>query len=269
VQKRITLTYLSDNKNNSGLDSEWGLSVLIDMPSGSWLWDTGQSDIFLRNARKLGLNLDTLNGVAISHGHYDHGGGISALFRETGYNGSIYGHSGCQRERWHVSTQKVEEIGIPGIVKNFKRVQSVEKLSEELTLLTDIPRVSGNFEAVQNFYFDKQGTQPDHVEDDAFLLIDTASGPVVQLGCCHSGLANSLACLKERTGVSRIHTLLGGLHLYNAGEEEMEQAVATIETFDIQNIYPCHCSGDAAAAYLKKRLNCFVGETGTGFSISF
>ncbi|XPV74820.1 MAG: MBL fold metallo-hydrolase [Desulfovibrio sp.] len=268
--QQVTLTFLSDNNPHiPGLETEWGLSVFIEHSSGNWLWDTGQSGLFIKNAKSLGLDLSNLNGVLISHGHYDHGGGLSAMRYDCNYEGPVYGHTDIQRERWHVDEQTTENIGIPGLIRNFKSLKDGAELAPTMNFYTDINRRPDNHIHTKNFFFDKEATQADPVIDDSFLLFDTPSGYVVLLGCCHSGLANSLEHIETVHGISKIHAVIGGLHLYNSAEDAVEEAATAVEKFQVEELYPCHCTGDAATQMLIRRLDCKVKAPGVGMKMIF
>jgi 7,8-dihydropterin-6-yl-methyl-4-(beta-D-ribofuranosyl)aminobenzene 5'-phosphate synthase len=115
-------------------------------------------------------------------------------------------------------------------------------------------RAPGLFQAVQGFSLDPAGLEADPVPDDAFLVLESPSGPVVILGCCHSGLANSLACLRQRLGISRVHAVLGGLHLFKAGPEALEETARAIEEYGVRRLIAGHCTGPDRLALLQERL---------------
>jgi 7,8-dihydropterin-6-yl-methyl-4-(beta-D-ribofuranosyl)aminobenzene 5'-phosphate synthase len=91
-------------------------------------------------------------------------------------------------------------------------------LDEGLTMFSAIPRREGFFQAVDGYFFDTEASRPDLVRDDSCLLVQTTKGPVLILGCCHSGLANTLCHIREVTGLESIHAVIGGLHLLTAPE---------------------------------------------------
>ncbi len=259
-QRRVVV--LCDNESaQPSCGCEWGLALAVDLgpaeaDGGLWLWDTGQTDLFLRNAAALGLDLGRARGLALSHGHYDHTGGLAALCASTAFQGPIHAHpaSGLARFAKEPGGKPPRSIGPPAPLPAFLPADPTHVLAPGLTLLSDIPRAPGLFQAVQGFSLDPAGTRPDHVPDDAFLVLESASGPVVILGCCHSGLANSLACLRQRLGIDRVHAVLGGLHLFKAGPEALEETAQAIEAFGVCRLIAGHCTGPDRVALLKKRL---------------
>ncbi|MFW5836876.1 MAG: MBL fold metallo-hydrolase, partial [Desulfovibrionaceae bacterium] len=216
----VRLLTLCDNTSTSAeLGKEWGLSFAVTLPGDRlWLFDTGQTPLFLSNARKLGVDLGRATGLVLSHGHYDHTGGLWALMQRTGFQGAVYGHPLVTKTRFSIKDgSPPRSNGIPNksreCLDNFNIVRGTRELDQGLTMLTDIRRAPGRYEPVYGFFFDEAGTVPDSIEDDAFLLLETPKGPVAVMGCCHSGLANSLLHMREETGVDRLYAVAGGLHL--------------------------------------------------------
>ena len=244
---------------------EWGLALAIDLGNdlgndregrGLWLWDTSKTGLFLKNAAALGVDVSQARGLALSHGHYDHTGGLAALRSSTAFCGSIHAHPACALPRYAEESdgKPRRSIGPPAPLPGFVPAQALTHLAPGLTLVTDIPRAPGRFQAVQGFALDPAGTEPDSVPDDAFLVLESAHGPVVILGCCHSGLANSLACLRERLDISQVHAVLGGLHLFKAGPEALEETAQAVEEFGVRCLIAGHCTGAASLGLLRRRL---------------
>ena len=275
------VTVLCDNESaDPHCGCEWGLALAVDLGSaeepreednGLWLWDTGQTDLFLKNATALGLDVGQARGLALSHGHFDHTGGLEALVA-AGFSGSIHAHPSCACARFaeEPGGKPRRSIGPPTPLPAFIPAGPVTRLAPGLTLLTGIPRAPKNFQAVQGFSLDLEGALPDPVPDDAFLVLDSRHGPVVILGCCHSGLANSLTCLRERLGIRRVHAVLGGLHLFKAGLAALEETAQAIEEFAVQRLLAGHCTGPDRLAILKKRLpQCEVRPLAAGQTWEF
>jgi 7,8-dihydropterin-6-yl-methyl-4-(beta-D-ribofuranosyl)aminobenzene 5'-phosphate synthase len=255
-----SVTVLCDNESSRpDIGHEWGLSLAIDLgpgpEGGLWLWDTGKSALFLKNAAALGVDVRAARGLALSHGHYDHTGGLQAL-RAAGFTGGIHAHPACAGQRWadEGPGKPRREIGPPEPLPAFFPAGEITRLAPGLVMLADIPRLPGRSQCVAGFSRDEAGAVPDNVPDDAFLVLDARSGPVVILGCCHSGLANALACARERLGLGEIHAVLGGMHLYKADEAVLDEAAAALREHGVRLVVAGHCTGQKAAESLRSRL---------------
>jgi len=156
AERRIIV--LCDNvSSHPACGCEWGLSFAIYMgDQGLWLWDTGQTSLFLKNAAALDVNVAEARGLALSHGHYDHTGGLPALL-DAGFTGAIHAHPACARERWSADKNGPRRISPPTPLPAFVPAGPVTRLAPGLTLITDIPRAPGRFQAVQGFSFDPEG----------------------------------------------------------------------------------------------------------------
>lgn len=272
----VQLTVLMDNASRSPeLDSEHGMSMALTLADGSiWLWDTGQSSGFLDNAHAMDIRPETACGIALSHGHYDHTGGLDALL-DAGFLGSIHAHEAFARPRFSISQgAPVRDIALrtcclSRVLEHHVPIADSTPLAEGLTMVTDIVRQPGRFEPVRGFYRDRAGRIPDPVPDDACLLLETSSGPVLILGCCHSGFANTWAHIQKTRGLSGLHAIIGGLHLMHAPDWAREETATALATTGAELIFPCHCTGTEAEAFLRSRLGKRVRPAGAGLNLSF
>ena len=108
----VSVAILCDNEASApAFGCEWGLSMAIQLPSGAlWLWDTGKTGLFLKNAETMGITAARAQGLALSHGHYDHTGGLGVLLA-AGFAGSVHAHPACARERWSADPKGPRPIG--------------------------------------------------------------------------------------------------------------------------------------------------------------
>jgi len=270
AERRITV--LCDNESASpACGCEWGLSLAVDLggADGLWLWDTGQSDLFLKNAQALGIDVGAARGLALSHGHFDHTGGFAALFERTAFAGTVHAHPACASARYaeEANGKPRKPVGPPSPLPDFAPAGPLTRLAPGLTMLTDIPRAPGRFEAVRGFSLDREGSKPDAVPDDGFLVLETAKGAVAIMGCCHSGLYNSLACAQDRLGIASFYAVLGGLHLYAAGADAVDETAAAVAAFGIRQLVTGHCTGADRTSTLRVLLQaCSVQSLAAGQS---
>jgi 7,8-dihydropterin-6-yl-methyl-4-(beta-D-ribofuranosyl)aminobenzene 5'-phosphate synthase len=212
-------------------------------------------------------------GLILSHGHYDHSGGLPSLLA-AGFSGPIYAHFGCTRARFSVKEGgPPKPIGIPreSLVRTAALITPLPsdgRLDQGLFALSPIPRRPGLFQAIRGFFLDPEGTMPDAVEDDLALLLESRQGTVLLLGCCHSGLANTMYAAGEN-GIKKIHAVVGGLHLTGAGTKAVEESAAVLEEFGVNEIYAGHCTGAEEMVELSALLPGRVKPLGAGRVLSF
>ncbi len=265
------ISVLCDNETlNDSLGKEWGLSMAIELPGDSlWLWDCGTTSLFLKNAAEMKIQPEKAKGIALSHGHWDHTGGMDDLMAAN-FMGPVYAHPDFAAKRYSREDDgSSKDASFPCEYPGTIIVRDHVELDDGLFMITSIPRREGFFEATNGLFTDPEQTATDHVPDDAFLLLMSSSGPIVILGCCHSGIGNSLYHLRDLTGIDRVHAVLGGLHLYNCKEDEFERTAKIIEEFKPEVISAGHCTGKDGFSFLQDRLSCTVLPMGSGAVYNF
>jgi 7,8-dihydropterin-6-yl-methyl-4-(beta-D-ribofuranosyl)aminobenzene 5'-phosphate synthase len=266
----LTVHILADNRALPGFSPQWGFCCLLETLETTWLMDTGADGCFLEHAANKGLSPQGADGLFLSHAHYDHTRGIPALL-EAGFAGCIVGHPHVFRS---TVTPKTSDAGPPLMETDlpegmFIRVDEQQIFPGGLTFVTNIKRRPGNYQSVTGFSLDAEGNIPDTLPDDAFVVYESVRGPVLLFGCCHSGVANSLACLRERLGIDQVYSVLGGLHLFNAPLDALEQTARALDEFGVQEIHAGHCTGDDAAIRLATMCRGKITPLAAGMSLTF
>jgi 7,8-dihydropterin-6-yl-methyl-4-(beta-D-ribofuranosyl)aminobenzene 5'-phosphate synthase len=271
------LAILIDNTSlNPHLACEHGLSMGIVLDSGDlWIWDTGQTGAFMDNAFAMGIDPGRAAGLALSHGHYDHTGGLDRLWEITDFKGPIHGHPSVFVDRYacHPGTPP-RAIGLrttdpERLRRQFVSVTDTMKLAPGLTMYTNITRQPGHYEPIRGFYLDPDCTRPDTIPDDACLVLETSNGPVLVLGCCHSGLANTCDHVATCHGIDHFHALIGGLHLGGASDTAIQETRATIERYGFTTVFAGHCTGEHAFTQLQTSLPKIIRPMGAGLFVKF
>lgn len=241
--------------------TEHGVSILVELPNGHrWLMDTGTTDIFLMNAQRMGINLDDLTGIAISHGDDDHTGGLAFYPRLKG-EPPVYGHTYIWHKRYQINKGKpVRVLGMPYMARHyadpvFKPVNQTTKLDENLFFYTDIPREPGSYAPVKGKYFNEDGTGPCPVMDDATLVVRTPRGLVAIFGCGHAGYINILKAIQKDFPNDKLLSVIGGLHLKSADEKVMAEAVAYTDSIKAEGFtfYGGHCTGNKTIQHFREK----------------
>ncbi len=271
--RKLTITILVDNKpGNPEVLAEHGLTLWIEADDRRILFDTGQSDMLIRNAEVLGIDLRTADTLVLSHGHYDHTGGVAAVL-DLNPGISIYCHPGIFMSRYSQQPDgKMKPIGITKLasVALYQVVDSIHwtsgptLISADIGITGPIPRLS-NFEDTGGaFFLDPEATKQDPIDDDLAMWFKTLKGIVLVTGCCHSGLVNTINCTKALTDNTPIYAIVGGFHLLHASPERMEKTSDYLHLNGIEQIVPCHCTGENAVEHLNMRCGQKIIPGGSG-----
>jgi len=272
----VSITILTDNHAAESLETEHGFALWIETPGQHILFDTGRGDALLRNAEALGINLGLTDIVVLSHGHYDHTGNLAAVFRQAPH-AQLYLHPDALLERYSIHEQP-KPIGMPEASREaLKRIPGEQchwitgplQIAERVWLTGPVPRETTYEDTGGPFFLDEAGTCADPIADDLSLCIETPAGLVVCLGCCHAGVVNTLNYCVALVGTRSLDAVLGGMHLLHASEERLVKTAEALKAYTIPRVVPCHCSGDAASAFLAQRLGPSVQQGYAGLKLTF
>jgi len=277
--QNLSITVLVDNISHSdNLLCEHGLSLWIEADERRILFDTGQSDVLIRNADVLGIDLRTVDTLVLSHGHYDHIGGVAAVL-DLNPDVSIFCHPGIFMPRYsRQSDGKMKPIGITKqalfalqkVVDTIHWTSGPIFVSPDIGITGPIPRLS-NFEDTGGaFFLDPEATKQDSIDDDLAMWLSTVKGIVNVTGCCHSGIVNTLTYIMKLADKIQMHSVLGGFHLLNASQDRLDKTRSFLSEIRMNNIMPCHCSGQKAisAIWSSNSLSHHLVSTGSIFNIS-
>ena len=244
----MRIIVLSEAKTNNNLKSELGLSYYIEHDDTKILFDTGASELYRNNANELGVDLDKIDMVVLSHGHFDHGNGLRFLKHTT-----LVCHPECFVKRYH--KDGFRNLGLdlskPEIQKRFNLLQFKEphQISKTLFFLGEIPRIN-DFESQTTPYIIEGGTE-DFVIDDSGLACITGEGLVVLSGCAHSGICNMIEHAINVTGVSEIRAVLGGFHLSRI-DYRTNATIDYLKRINAKQVMPSHCTMEPALSVFYK-----------------
>lgn len=259
----MKITILNDNTPGK-CEGTHGLSLLIEGGGKKILFDVSPTDIFLKNARELSINLDNVDAIVLSHGHWDHGDGLKYLGGQ-----KLICHPGCFIKRYRKKDDSY--LGLALSLEETKKkfdLQSTDKpleIADSITFLGEIPR-ENDFEAKKSDWY-KSDRADDFVTDDSALAIKTNQGLVVIASCSHAGICNTVEYAKKVTGQNKIHAVIGGFHLKEK-DEVLRQTIDYFKNAEVDTIYPLHCTQPVALAEFKAAgLNVEIAGSGDSFKV--
>lgn len=274
-KKRLRLITLSENTAKwLWLLGEWGWSILVEADGLRLLFDTGLSFSTVHNADAMGVDLATVDKMALSHGHVDHTGGLRDVLERmrltVGHSNFLESRPGrievvAHPEVWgpkfirHPGEEEYSFRGIPFDKRELEERQGARFVeSREAVWITDDVVWSGEIPMVNDYerivgicYLQKEGEHtgssvefvPDPVADDAALYIKTDLGLVIVLGCAHRGIINTIHHAQTLTGIEKVHMVLGGTHLINASDYQMESTIRELKKISVDRVGVSHCTG--------------------------
>ena len=232
--KGIRIVTLVENQGgvHKGLRTEHGISFYVEFNGKSLLFDTGQSDAFLRNAEQLKIDFRNVEALCVSHGHYDHSGGVRHLFAQ-GITPPVWIGKGFFDEKYAKDGTAYEYVGNNFDAEYFKSVgityhevdTEVQEILPGVFAVTRFERVFPDETVNPRFWVLRKGAfEQDLFGDEISLVLETSKGLVVLLGCSHPGVKNILFTITKRFS-QKIYIVLGGTHMVEATEGSVERSI--------------------------------------------
>ncbi len=259
----MRLTVLAENSVplSMSLVGEHGWSMLIEDGERLILFDTGQGIGFIKNARFLGKDPARIDTIILSHGHFDHTGGLMSALEACG-GAEVYCHPAAferkavkrkfgDREitvdigmRW--PREQLEERGA-----RFNFITGPTEIGEKFLLTGEVPEKC-DFEKIEPMFFVKDNGElrPDGIPDDLSMIIKGEQGPCVILGCAHRGIINILNLTRELTGSGEVESVFGGTHMLSRPEQNLQKTFEALKEFNLKKLGPSHCTGLTVCARL-------------------
>lgn len=255
------VTLMEDTACTPDFACEHGLSFYIETDGRKLLFDMGQTDLFLKNAATLGIDLSAVDTVFVSHGHYDHGGGLAAFLKINGH-APVYVHAQAFEPHFSHKPEGIKNIGLDGALAEnprLRRVSGVTQIDEKLTLFSDITGADCVPQGNRTLYErEGEGYVPDRFTHEQSLIVRERDKAVLFTSCAHRGVVNICARAKELLGRDP-DVVVGGMHLFSpsTGKSEPDENIRAVAERLMQTdsrYYTCHCTGPHAFDVLRETL---------------
>lgn len=255
----IAITLACENTaRGAGILGEHGLAFWIDTGAHRVLFDTGQGLALAGNAGRLGLDLATVDAIVVSHGHYDHVGGLrealaaaprAALhLHPAATMPKFSGRPGAPARRISLEFVETEAFRDPG--RTVVASASPHEIVPGVWSTGEIPRANDFEDSGGPFYLAEALRIPDPIRDEQALVVETGEGIVVLSGCSHAGIINTVEHVARLRPGAPLRLILGGWHLENASPRRMAETIGRLRATPGPALGFCHCTGPAASRRL-------------------
>lgn len=259
---KIKITTLIENNPDDIriLFSEHGLSLYIQIDEIKILFDTGQSGNFIKNAEKLNINLNNLEYVVLSHGHYDHSGGFTKLVDKIGTSFKLIINQQFFNNKYKLLKDDTYKYNGNNFDEKFLNQNNIpiKYIKEDISYINENIIVFSNFKRSNDFELSNRKFKirknnnyiVDNFLDEIVLAVKLNKGLLVILGCSHVGIVNILETIIQKTHIP-IYGIIGGTHLIEADELRLKETIKYFKEKDIKLIGVSHCTGEKAIERLK------------------
>ncbi|MEA3313218.1 MAG: MBL fold metallo-hydrolase [Caldisericota bacterium] len=242
----MKITIIVDNYTTKrGFIAEHGFSALVETEQQKILYDTGQGHALMHNLKIKSIDPKNIGTIVLSHGHYDHTGGIKP-FSKKNNQFEIFAHPAVLYPKYKITKELKENIGLKANLSKFNTkfyANSVE-ISRGIIFSGEIPKIN-KWELTETMYYRKINNklEKDPFQDDVSLYIIADKGLVVLTGCAHSGIINIINYGMKITGINKLHGVIGGMHLKNTSERRIKRTAKLIASMNPEFVTISHCTG--------------------------
>jgi len=276
----IKITTLAENTAELGYLAEWGLSMLVEADGVKVLFDTGAGIAAVHNAHLKDIDFASVDKIVLSHGHYDHTGGLRDVLTRMNKPVEIIAHPdiwAAKYGKWgkhaeHYAGMPFQRELLESLGARFNLTDKPVKITEHFMTTGEVPMLT-DYEEIDSGLFDKETGEmlPDELKDDLAMVIDADFGLVVILGCAHRGIVNTIKQAQKITGKQLVYAAIGGTHLLNADIGRWAQTAADLNEMGVQHLGVSHCTGFEASAFLAQEFGdrFFLNNSGCTWELPF
>jgi 7,8-dihydropterin-6-yl-methyl-4-(beta-D-ribofuranosyl)aminobenzene 5'-phosphate synthase len=268
MSRNTSIICLIENTvNKTGLVAEHGFSLYIETDSRKLLFDTGQSGLFIQNAKKLGIDIADVDILVLSHGHYDHTGGLNA-FLEMNQKATVFAKKEIFTPKYGWVNRFIGTPADEAVIQRITFIDTIFELDEDIFIVPDI-RIHHPVDTNFKMFYQKSGESffPDDFADELFLVIRGKGKINIVTGCSHRGITN-ICSTAENYFKLPIHLIVGGFHMKDCGDEQYRHIVNYLRSIKPDITGACHCAGVEGYAGLRNDLDSKVLYISTGDEIN-
>ena len=279
-----TITVICENRAGVPVQiaGEYGFAALIEKGGEKILFDTGQGVALKSNAAALKADLSSVNQLVLSHGHFDHTGGLSQALTASG-GARVTAHPdifdskytripfGAETRHFYIGVPFRREFLESALGASFSLTTGYTEISPGVWFSGEVPRRTDFEKPDAALMVKREGRfEADPMRDDASMLVETDSGPVIVAGCAHAGIVNVMHHFREKSGHDSFHAVIGGTHLgFAEGEEQLLKTMGAFEDMGLELVAVSHCTGNEAAAACYNRFGEKFAFANAGWRMTF
>lgn len=267
----IIKTLVENTSISKDFNYEHGLSLYIELNNKRILFDVGTTELFLENAKKLNVEIENIDYLIISHGHYDHGGGLSK-FLEINKKAKVFINENAFKKYYALrANNNLEYIGLEKDLENNKQfclVSDYFQIDDNLQLFSNVLKKESMPYANKNLLMEEDGK----IIDDKFLheqnlIIEDNNKLFLITGCAHNGIVNIIEHFHSIKNKMPDY-ILGGFHLssktYGNEPDKNIKKIGEYLKYIGAKSYTCHCTGIEPYNILKNIVGDNIDYLSTG-----
>ena len=264
------VTLIENLVYKQGLFAEHGLSIYIETGNSKIIFDTGQSGLFLQNAQKLGIAVEDVDILVLSHGHYDHTGGLYP-FLEKNSKAKIYAKKDVFVPKYHGPNRFIGTLRNDKLLKDrLIHVETITEIADGVFIMPEIVihnSLDTHFKGMNKKV--GSGFIPDEFDDELFLVLKQNDQINIVTACSHRGITNICSTATEQFKLP-VGLILGGFHMKNCTKEQYEMIIGHFRQLKPKSIGVCHCTGVDRYAEMcnDNSANIFYNFTGNNLTLN-